>query len=257
MATGRAGCIGAQTLGSDQSNFECPVCIGTKKTETKVIPYFLAGTGLRWMPKLAWPLLLLAVQLKNLDSLVLELVTLTMQSNYELEKENLHITTIDMQKGGEGVSSALTLQDLVKTYVGNAMLQEMGKLSAQARSYNTIHEICPGVVPWADITPKVHGGWRIMVMVSCGSSVRRRVHWEYITQLFTKQDVWETVHDALIAYPTTVTTNTVITIYRTGTQFHTCEVGMHRAERPLGYPFGKCGNSECPNARHVGGNQSG
>lgn len=89
--------------------------------------------------------------------------------------------------GLTGVSSTLTLQDLVKTYVGNAMLQEMGKLSAQALSYNTIHEICPGVVPWADITPKVRGGWRIMVMVSCGSSVRRWVHWEYITQLFTKQ----------------------------------------------------------------------
>ncbi|KAF8219881.1 hypothetical protein L208DRAFT_1382843 [Tricholoma matsutake] len=206
MATGRAGCIGAQTLGSDQSNFECPVCIGMKKTETKVIPYFLAGTGLHRTPKLAWPLLLLAVQLKNLDSLVLELVTLTMQSNYELEKENI-------TGGLTGVSSTLTLQDLVKTYVGNVMLQEMGKLSAQALSYNTIHEICPGVVPWADITPK---------------------------------DVWETVRDALIAYPTTVTMNTVIAIYRTGTQFHTCEVGMHRAERPLGYPFGKCGNLECP-----------
>lgn len=66
------------------------------------------------------------------------------------------------------------------------------------------------------------------------------------------QDVWETVRDALIAYPTTVTTNTVIAIYRTGTQFHTCEVGMHRAERPLGYPFGKCGNLECPSKQHLG-----
>jgi hypothetical protein len=89
MATGGAGCIGAQTVGSDRSNFECPVCIGTNKTKTKVIPYFLAGSGLRRTPKLAWPMLLLAVQLKNSDSLVLKLVTLTMQGNYELEKGNV------------------------------------------------------------------------------------------------------------------------------------------------------------------------
>jgi hypothetical protein len=89
--------------------------------------------------------------------------------------------------GLTGVSSTLTLPDLVRTYVGNATLQEMGKASVQARTYNTIHEIRPGVVPWADITPKVRGGWRIMVMVSCGSSVRQPVHWDQITQLFTKQ----------------------------------------------------------------------
>jgi hypothetical protein len=89
MAHGGAGCIAAQTVGSDRSNFECPVCIGTNKTKTKVIPYFLAGSGVRRTPKLAWPLLLLAVRLKNLDSLVLKLITLTMQSNYELEKENV------------------------------------------------------------------------------------------------------------------------------------------------------------------------
>jgi len=40
--------------------------------------------------------------------------------------------------------------------------------------------------PWADITPKVCGGWRIMVMVSCGSSIKQQGHWDYITKLFSK-----------------------------------------------------------------------
>jgi hypothetical protein len=60
------------------------------------------------------------------------------------------------------------------------------------------------------------------------------------------QDVWETVRDALIAYPTTVTTNTVIAIYGSGPQFFAREVGMHRAERPLGHQFAKCGQAHCP-----------
>jgi hypothetical protein len=88
--------------------------------------------------------------------------------------------------GLTGVSTTLTLPDLVRTYVGDTVLQEMTRASAKARSYNIVHEVSPGVVPWADITPKVRGGWRVMVMVSCGSSVRQPVHWDYITQLFTK-----------------------------------------------------------------------
>jgi hypothetical protein len=89
LDVGAAGCIGAKTVNADRSKFECPVCIGSKKTDTTVIPYYLSGSGLRRTPKIAWPLLLLAVQLKNLDSLVLRLVAFTMQSNYELEKENV------------------------------------------------------------------------------------------------------------------------------------------------------------------------
>lgn len=84
---GGAGCIGAGTLEVAISEFECPVCIGSRKTETAVIPYYLTGSGLRRTPKIAWPLLLLNIQLKNLDSLVLKMVSLTMESNYVLDQK--------------------------------------------------------------------------------------------------------------------------------------------------------------------------
>ena len=87
--------------------------------------------------------------------------------------------------GLTGKVASLTLPDLVRTYVGDKVLQGMGKASEQARSYSVDHHIRPGVAPWADITPKVRGGWRVMAMVSCGSAVRQQVHWDYITQLFT------------------------------------------------------------------------
>lgn len=87
--SGGAGCIGAHTLEVDLSKFECPACIGSKKTATRVLPYFLAGSGLRRTPKIAWPLLLLNIQLKNLDSLVLKLVSFTMESNYVCNPENV------------------------------------------------------------------------------------------------------------------------------------------------------------------------
>lgn len=58
--------------------------------------------------------------------------------------------------------------------------------------------------------------------------------------------LWQMVRDTLISYPTTVTTNSVIATYSTGNgSFISREIGMHRAERPLGYNFTKCGNPEC------------
>lgn len=85
---GGAGCIGAKTLEEGKlSRFECPACIGTSKTATLTLNYYLCGSGLRRTPKIAWPLLLVAVQLKNLDSLVLKSVALTMESNYVHDQE--------------------------------------------------------------------------------------------------------------------------------------------------------------------------
>jgi hypothetical protein len=88
--------------------------------------------------------------------------------------------------GLTGTSTTLSLPDLVRGYVGDGTLQEMMKASAIARSYDCLPEISPGVAPWADITPKARGGWRVMVMVACGSAVKIPMHWEYLTQLLTK-----------------------------------------------------------------------
>jgi hypothetical protein len=89
---GGAGCIGAQTLQVDRARFECPVCIGSSKTDTRVLPYYLAGSGLRRTPKIPWPLLLIELQLKNLHSLVLDLLTATTESNYLFDREHVSFT---------------------------------------------------------------------------------------------------------------------------------------------------------------------
>jgi hypothetical protein len=66
------------------------------------------------------------------------------------------------------------------------------------------------------------------------------------------EDVWNVVRDCLISHPTTVTTNSVIAAYNVGTQFTAREIGMHRAERPLGYHFVKCGTARCPSMDRPG-----
>jgi hypothetical protein len=86
---GGAGCIGLNTLAVEKSEFESPVCVRSTRTATKVPPYFLAGSGLCQTPKIAWPLLLITIELKNLDSLVLKLVFFTMESNYVGDRDHV------------------------------------------------------------------------------------------------------------------------------------------------------------------------
>ncbi|KAF8230869.1 hypothetical protein L208DRAFT_1378362 [Tricholoma matsutake] len=162
----------------------------------------------------------------------------------------------------------------------------MAEASWDAQTYNTILEIGPGVLPWADITPKVCGGWWMMVMVTSGSVVRNAVNWDLFTGLISKYvaqhtfggqetmahdiqpfvnglvervavhgingDPWETVSETLVAFPTSITTNTVIAICKTTSGFTASQIGIHRAEQPLGYAFTKCGTANCPSKGHPG-----
>lgn len=60
-----------------------------------------------------------------------------------------------------------------------------------------------------------------------------------------KEDLWKLVEETLISFPTTVTTNTVIVAFATEDGFVARQIGMHRAERPLGCFFPKCGLVSC------------
>jgi hypothetical protein len=88
---GGAGCIGVGTIENGRSNIVCPVCIGSSKTDATVTPYYLQGSGLRRTPKISWPLLLLNIQLKKLDSLILKFISLTMESNYICDSKNVRV----------------------------------------------------------------------------------------------------------------------------------------------------------------------
>ena len=122
---GGAECIGLRTLTVDRSLFECPVCIGSSTTDTSLLPYYLARSGLWRTLKIQWPILLVAIQLKNLDSLVLKLLLATAESNYILDREHVRFTVkllsalltflwlqfihVDMKKGGEILSSRIVI----------------------------------------------------------------------------------------------------------------------------------------------------
>jgi hypothetical protein len=66
------------------------------------------------------------------------------------------------------------------------------------------------------------------------------------------QDLWKVVQETLIAFPMTVKTNTVIAAFATGDGFMARKIGMHRAERPLGCLFVKCGAANCESKNRPG-----
>lgn len=88
--------------------------------------------------------------------------------------------------GGSGGEHHLTLLVLLQNYVGGPVMDRMAASSTQARHYNTVHEISPGVAPWADITPKTRGGWKVVIMPVCGSTVTQVVNWNYLVQAFAQ-----------------------------------------------------------------------
>lgn len=61
-----------------------------------------------------------------------------------------------------------------------------------------------------------------------------------------KGDAWSTVEAMLLAYPTTLRNNSLVAMYRSGSQRQVREAGAHRVERPLGFYFSRCGRRGCP-----------
>lgn len=65
--------------------------------------------------------------------------------------------------------------------------------------------------------------------------------------------LWQVVCETVISYPATVTTNSVIALYAAGNgSLVAREIGMHRAERPLGHHFMSCGSLDCPGKNRPG-----
>lgn len=245
---GGFGCILANTL-ADEENFECPNCITMKSVGSRIIPYYIAGSGLRRTPKMNWPALIITLKLEEIDSPAIGMLDLIISSSYRSQLENvrvfypisqsltkfsttqLKLSHIQMQGASQvsvrgnkrshlrfinsfiqeerppnliilvdthsnawsgqlqtaetssGGESNSTLPSIVDDYVGDQVIARMKVSSELARSYNVQYETASGKKPWADITPKTRGGWRVLIMPVCGSSVRQPVHLNYLVQM--------------------------------------------------------------------------
>ncbi|KAK2464058.1 hypothetical protein APHAL10511_003928 [Amanita phalloides] len=142
-----------------------------------------------------------------------------------------------------------TIEQVANNYVGTTVLECMRDVSIVAREDELELEVLPGVKPWVGMARKERGGWRVLIMVSCGAAVREPLHWSFIVNLlnenmfdiiigfggletiplhvknfvdnFVQQvatmgmgNIWETVRDVLILNPGVVVSNSIIAAYR-------------------------------------------
>jgi hypothetical protein len=85
--------------------------------------------------------------------------------------------------GGHSGGTSTTITEILIAYLGTQFLQAMQQSSDVARSDRTVKKTVLGNQPWCDLTPRARGGWRGVLMVSCGPAIRVSHHFEAVKAL--------------------------------------------------------------------------
>ncbi|KAG1759530.1 hypothetical protein EV702DRAFT_1247393 [Suillus placidus] len=85
--------------------------------------------------------------------------------------------------GGHTGGTSTTITEILVAYLGQECLQAMQASSNLARSDKTVVKTINGNTPWCELTPGVRGGWRGVLMVSCGPAIRVSHHFEAVKAL--------------------------------------------------------------------------
>ncbi|KAG1847025.1 hypothetical protein DFJ58DRAFT_843341 [Suillus subalutaceus] len=94
--------------------------------------------------------------------------------------------------GGHTGGTNTTITEIVEAYLGTDFLKCMGEASDAARSDDSTLTTAKSTKPWCDLTAKARGGWRGLLLVSCGPAIRVSHHFESVLQL-VKSNQFEVV----------------------------------------------------------------
>jgi hypothetical protein len=84
-----------------------------------------------------------------------------------------------LQHAGITNPKVASIREVLDAHIPRGVLAHMKEASNNARSDKKIESLCELWLrePWAPIGSRVRGGWRILVVASCGTSVKQPVHW--------------------------------------------------------------------------------
>ncbi|KAG1721315.1 uncharacterized protein EDB91DRAFT_1256570 [Suillus paluster] len=85
--------------------------------------------------------------------------------------------------GGHSGGTNTTITEITAAYLGAELLQSMGDASRAARHHKTEITTKSGKKPWCDLSAKTRGGWRGLIMMSCGPAIRVHHHFKSVVQL--------------------------------------------------------------------------
>jgi hypothetical protein len=85
--------------------------------------------------------------------------------------------------GGHAGGTNTTITEIVEAYLGTDFLKCMGESSDAARSDDSALATAKMTKPWCDLTAKARGGWRGLLLVSCGPAIRVSHHFDCVLKL--------------------------------------------------------------------------
>ncbi|KAG1887457.1 uncharacterized protein F5891DRAFT_1199920 [Suillus fuscotomentosus] len=85
--------------------------------------------------------------------------------------------------GGHTGGTNTTITEIIEAYLGTEFLKCMGEASDAARTDNSTFTTAKSTKPWCDLTSRARGGWRGLLLVSCGPAMRVSHHFESVLKL--------------------------------------------------------------------------
>lgn len=87
---------------------------------------------------------------------------------------------VQTSKGGKHYAAIL---DVLKTCLGSSVLREMARASTVARGWCKKIQLENGDRPWPQVSPKVRGGWRVLIILACGATITVDGAWKGLKKL--------------------------------------------------------------------------
>jgi hypothetical protein len=89
-----------------------------------------------------------------------------------------------LQMGGGLTGKVRTgdTEDLLRGYVGSEVMKRMRRISMKARSDKTKEHLAGGKVK-SSISSRVRGGWRVLILATCGPAVTKEDSLNYLLNL--------------------------------------------------------------------------
>ncbi|KAG5651008.1 hypothetical protein H0H81_010244 [Sphagnurus paluster] len=73
--------------------------------------------------------------------------------------------------------------------LGPKLMNEMLKASRASRGWSEDVKTITGKQPWPDFTPTLRGGWRVMIVLACGSTMSVKDSWDNLCDLITRNEL--------------------------------------------------------------------
>lgn len=103
--------------------------------------------------------------------------------------------------GGHTGGTSTTITEILLAYLGEKFLAMMRQSSTLARGDKTVVKTINGNNPWCNPTAGSRGGWRGLIMVSCGPAIRVSHHFEAVKALVERRVLSFTIFGLTDCFP--------------------------------------------------------